>query len=172
MENQQKTYAVYEHVNKINGKRYIGMTSNIMRRWANSGAEYQREPAFWKAIQEFGWDGFEHNILADGLTKEDAEIGEYNAILYYESDDPSKGYNIREGAGTRSWNKDYHLVGTGKKYGKNNGRSRAVQCVETGEVYDCLRDAAYKVGLRTGSSISQVIDNPNRTAAGLHWVSI
>lgn len=34
-------YCVYIHTNMVNGKIYIGMTSNIERRWRNGGIEYK-----------------------------------------------------------------------------------------------------------------------------------
>lgn len=83
-----KTYLLYEHVNKQNGKRYIGITNDISVSWRNNGIAYnpygKHVGVFWSAIQKYGWDGFEHNILVDGLTFEEAceleikEIAKYN----------------------------------------------------------------------------------------------
>ena len=48
MINQQKTYTVYEHVNKVNGKRYIGTTSQKPeKRWGWKGSGYFNQP-FWE----------------------------------------------------------------------------------------------------------------------------
>lgn len=83
-----KNYILYEHVNKENGKKYIGMTNNILIRWRNKGIGYKpynrNVSKFWKAIEKYGWDNFEHNILLEGLSfdeacgKEKEEISKYN----------------------------------------------------------------------------------------------
>ena len=43
-----KTYVVYMHKNKINGKVYIGQTCNIQKRWLPSS--YIGSPHFYHAI--------------------------------------------------------------------------------------------------------------------------
>lgn len=69
---EEKTYCVYMHENKINHKKYIGMTGQDPElRW-RKGANYKESVAFWKAIQKYGWDGFDHIILVSGLTREEA----------------------------------------------------------------------------------------------------
>ena len=66
-------YIVYQHKNKINNKVYIGITSQIPeRRWGSNGCNYKSSPHFYSAIQKYGWDNFEHNILFTNLTKEKA----------------------------------------------------------------------------------------------------
>lgn len=53
-----------------------------------------------------------------------------------------------------------------------DANKKKVQCVETEELYDSLTTAAESAGLKSYTSISDVIDNPNRTAGGYHWVSV
>ena len=62
-----KNYCVYQHTNKINGKIYIGITcQKPEKRWGSQGRKYEECPYFWKAIQKYGWENFEHKILFDG----------------------------------------------------------------------------------------------------------
>lgn len=90
-------YKIYAHVNKINGKVYVGQTSqNVNKRWRN-GNGYVNNIAFYRAIQKYGWDNFEHEILFDGLTKEQADIKEKEIIAFYDSNNPDKGYNLTDG---------------------------------------------------------------------------
>lgn len=92
-----KTWCVYKHTNTVNGKVYIGITSQNTRiRW-NRGWGYQYCPHFWKAIQKYGWDSFNHEILMDGLTKEEAEAWEVKLIAEYHSADYALGYNLSSG---------------------------------------------------------------------------
>lgn len=90
-------YCVYAHINKINGKVYVGQSKNITKRWHNNGLEYQKCPYFWSAIQKYGWDNFEHIVLIDNLTKEQADEYEIFYINKYHSSYKENGYNIREG---------------------------------------------------------------------------
>ena len=66
-------YSVYCHINKINGKRYYGITSQRpSRRWRN-GAGYVRNPYFSRAINKYGWENFEHIIIYKNCSKQVAE---------------------------------------------------------------------------------------------------
>lgn len=88
-------YVVYEHIFP-NGKRYIGISSNPQRRWAN-GLGYNHNIYMKRAIQKYGWHNIEHHILFDSLTKSEAEQKEIELIAFYKSTNPKYGYNIDNG---------------------------------------------------------------------------
>lgn len=91
-------YTVYQHKNKINGKMYIGITSRIPeKRWGLNGNNYKSTPYFYAAIQKYGWDNFEHNILYEDLSMEEACEVEKALIAHYKTQDKNYGYNILEG---------------------------------------------------------------------------
>lgn len=100
-----KRWFVYMHTNKINNKVYVGITSRKPEeRWGCNGNQYSKEeqPVFYNAIQKYGWDGFEHIIFAENLTKEDAKKTEIRLIALYKSNcrrykNPSYGYNMTDG---------------------------------------------------------------------------
>lgn len=59
----EKPYCVYIHTNKINKKSYIGITcQKPEHRWGCNGNGYAECPHFWRAIQKYGWDNFDHKI--------------------------------------------------------------------------------------------------------------
>lgn len=90
-------FTVYCHVNKINGKRYVGITKqNPETRW-QSGNGYNNSEYFWRAIKKYGWKNFEHKILYENLTKEEAEKIEIQLIAEWETTNRAKGYNIANG---------------------------------------------------------------------------
>ena len=90
-------YIVYMHQNKLDGKVYIGTTSQKGNdRWRH-GKGYKQNSKFYEAIQKFGWDNFEHKILFDNLTKEDAERKETEMIALYKSNTDEHGYNMQSG---------------------------------------------------------------------------
>ncbi len=89
-------YCVYKHTSP-SGKVYIGITcQNPTKRWSG-GRGYQHNDYFYRAILKYGWENFTHEILFDGLSKEEACSREMELIKLYDSTDPSKGYNISIG---------------------------------------------------------------------------
>ena len=99
------TSVIYCHINKINGKRYIGKTNNISARWGNEGGAYLygrgKNTIFANAIKKYGWDNFEHIILEDGLTDAEASEREKYYIELYKTNiakyGNSFGYNMTDG---------------------------------------------------------------------------
>ena len=91
-------YTVYQHKNKINGKVYIGITmQEPERRWGINGGNYKSSPHFYAAIQKYGWNNFEHNILFQNLTKEEACKKEQELIKKFNSMNREFGYNSTSG---------------------------------------------------------------------------
>lgn len=96
--NIEKQFCVYMHINKINNKFYIGMTGNkAEKRWGSNGSNYSRQVHFWNAIQKYGWDNFEHIVLLDQLTKEEACKIEILLIALFDTQNPNYGYNMSAG---------------------------------------------------------------------------
>lgn len=100
------SYIVYKHTNKANGKCYIGITGrdNPKRRWGG-GSGYSKNEYFYAAIKKYGWDGFEHSIIAEGLSLEEAYEIEKRLIKEHDSANRSHGYNLDlggNGSGSRS----------------------------------------------------------------------
>lgn len=88
------------HVNKVNQKKYVGITHvSPCKRWGKNGSGYRNEkqPLFNRAINKYGWDNFDHIILFDGLSQEDACKKEIEYISMYKTQDPEFGYNIQPG---------------------------------------------------------------------------
>lgn len=97
-EETMRNWIVYKHTNKINGKMYIGITGQTAeRRWRNQGKGYKKCVAFYRAIEKYGWDNFTHEILFEGLSKEEAEELERKLIKENKSNNPEYGYNIANG---------------------------------------------------------------------------
>lgn len=88
-------YCVYKHTCP-NGKVYIGITmQNPLHRW-NGGRGYAGT-YFHNAILKYGWDNIRHEILLDGLTKEEACESEVALIAKHKSNDRRFGYNRSAG---------------------------------------------------------------------------
>ena len=92
-----KKWCVYMHVNKINGKKYIGQTCQIpQRRWAN-GLGYIESTKFYNAIKKYGWDNFEHIVVQDNLTLNEANALEEDLIKKFQTTLDKNGYNLQSG---------------------------------------------------------------------------
>jgi len=94
-------YCVYIHTNKINGKKYVGQTcQKVSCRWRN-GSGYRANIYFFRSINSYGWDNFSHEIIADGLSLEEANKLETELIQKHNSLYPN-GYNILSGGDNRT----------------------------------------------------------------------
>ena len=94
---KSRSWTVYVHTNKSNGKRYVGITSRVPElRWQN-GTAYRNNTHFNAAIQQDGWDGFEHDIIAQGLSFDKACEMEREYIKQYNLTDRRYGYNMTDG---------------------------------------------------------------------------
>ena len=100
-----KRYCVYCHTNKINGKKYVGITSQKPEnRWKN-GDGYKNNEYFYRAIQKYGWHNFSHEILYVNLSRDEAENLEVKLIAEYNTTFNQNGYNIEPGGNVK---KDIH----------------------------------------------------------------
>lgn len=110
-ENEINNFKIYAHINKINGKIYIGQTKRTpYERFGNNGIQYKPQ-IFYRAIQKYGWNNFEHVILFDNLSSEMANIIETELIKKYKTTDSNFGYNILPGGNGVA---DKNYVYTGK----------------------------------------------------------
>lgn len=89
-------YTVYCHIFP-NGKRYIGITSQLLYKRFHNGLGYKNSPKMDNAINKYGWENIEHIILEENLTKEEALEKEKYYIKKYNTIDDNFGYNISTG---------------------------------------------------------------------------
>lgn len=240
------SYTIYMHRNKINGKVYIGQTKQKPeKRWDN-GRGYVDCSKFYNAILKYGWDNFEHIILYQNLSMEQADFLEMQLIEKYNSINDKFGYNIKKGGQNKShseetkrkigeankialkgnrWSEQQkrlisqmfsgegnpfygkHHTEESKKlisehrkgkivgeehplYGKHHNKAtlqkisksrqskggKSVLCIETGEIFSCMMDAARQYGLKTSAGIGQCCIGKAKSAGKhpitkepLHW---
>lgn len=118
---------------------YIGITGKKPEeRWSVKGNGYQGQ-VFYKAIKKYGWDNFDHEIIASGLTKEEAENFEILLIMKLDTTNNEKGYNMDNGGSGKPRVSERMKD---KMRGKNNSQSRKVICVTTGKVFHSLSEGA------------------------------
>lgn len=149
-------YKVYKHTNLINGKSYIGITSQkTYKRWHPD--HYISCKRFYAAIEEFGWQNFSHEVLYEVETKEEANKLEKEMIAQYKTTEAAFGYNMSSGGIGRSGLKS-----------KGGVKRKRVLCIETGIIYESLREAGRQTATCNGD-ISKCCRGLKKTAGGYHW---
>ena len=168
-------YCVYVHI-VPNGKRYYGMTKDIKRRWKNDGYDYRNNIDFYEAIQLYGWDNIEHLIIADNLTKEEAELLEEELIRDNKTYESEYGYNRYIGrkltneykeaiSGENSYFYGRDMAGVNNpfyskhhseetkakmseaKKGANHPKAKPVICTTTNMIFNTLNEASNYYGI-------------------------
>ena len=187
-----RSWCVYKHTLKETGQVYIGQTNNIKNRWKPSA--YKNCIKFYNAIQKYGWDNFEHEILANELTLEEANELETKFIIEYNS--INNGFNLNTGGDNKLASQEtkekmskirkgipkseqhkqaisealtgYKQTEEHKKHNRKAQHRKSVECIETGEKYDSLAEAEKQTGI-LGETISRQIRGIQKTTQGLHW---
>lgn len=158
MRKDDKCYYLYCHTNKINGKKYIGISvQKPNRRWRN-GKGYKRCFKFQKAIDKYGWENFEHEILLTQLTSEEANQKEQEYIQKYNT--INNGYNILIGGFNKSQNNEIRF-----KTKIVNQYSLDKQLIKT---WDSVADIERELGF-SHQAISKVCNRKLYTAFGYIW---
>lgn len=188
----QQEWFVYAHILKADGRRYIGQTNNLSARWKPSA--YKNCVKFYNAITLYGWDAFEHTVLEENLTLEQAnEREEYYIALYNTIEN---GFNLLSGGMNRlaSQETKNKMSQTRKGVPKSEAHKEAiakalkgkkktpeairnnqlaqhrkiVKCIETNITYESLADAERKTGILR-ETISRCCRGKQKTASGFHW---
>ena len=123
---ENRDFTVYKHTSPSN-KVYIGITcKDPTHRWRN-GRGYEKNQYFWNAIQKYGWNNFNHEILFTRLTEKEAKLMEQMYIALYDSNNPNNGYNITLGGegtlGLKTWKGRNHSKESKLKISKANKKS-------------------------------------------------
>ena len=136
-------FIVYKHTSP-SGKSYIGITHQKPNlRWRSKGQGYKQCTVFYTAIMKYGWENFQHEILFENLSYEEASEKEKEMIIKYNSLVPH-GYNIDEGGYS------------GTKFKKEViAFNEELKC----RLYESITDAATDMHLNP-STISHVIERP------------
>lgn len=93
---------VYCITNKINGKKYVGQTSqSLNKRWKRHQYPFphRRSSYLYNAIQKYGVENFEIKSLVIVKTKTDMDYYECELIRIWDLRNPEKGYNLTDGGG-------------------------------------------------------------------------
>lgn len=186
-------YVVYMHTNKINNKKYIGITCRKPEyRFGKDGSGYKECPVFYKAICKYGWESFDHEILFDNMTREEAAAKEIELIEKYNTRDIQFGYNVAIGGYSqpgetnpfyghhhtdevkqkiaesnkkRVWTEEAKNSIREKLSGPSSPFAKKIHCNELNIDFDTLREAAKYIGASAGK-VSEVANGKRKSVKG------
>lgn len=142
--NKNRKFIIYKHINKTNGKIYVGQTcQTLSQRWRN-GDGYKNSTYFYHAIKKYGWDNFEHIILECGLDKNIVNEREKYWIKYYQANDERYGYNLSDGGGTEYLFNQRHKENHQKAI--NSALGISVICLNNKKIYSTMAQATLDTG--------------------------
>lgn len=165
-ESQSRRHKVYLLTNKINGKQYVGRTSQSLKSRFNNGNGYSQS-YLSTDIKKYGWNNFNHTLIKSGLTKEEA--CELEKKMIKELKTQETGYNISEGG----LGKDSFSFSINNRTGeisniirekKNKFKDNLIKYKNTGEsdddyIYYCVEEDAYFKGFKTLCRVLKAEEN-------------
>lgn len=102
---ENKKFTIYKYTLKGTDRCYIGQTCmSVKQRAGSSGHRYKSCTKFYYAIQKYGWENFELEILKDNLSLDEANQLEQEYILKYNS--INNGFNLVHGGRNHLWTEE------------------------------------------------------------------
>jgi len=159
---------LYQAQNKINGKKYYGITVNLPRRKAvhKYCALSGMKSKFYTAIRKHGWENFEWTILEEGtdsnIAQREIELIANDPNCYNLHPGGKQGFNVMTSDRAEEWVAKLRKARKGRKpfAGKNHSGITKKLCGEYGklrwdiygrypsEVLDyCFKEANQKFGI-------------------------
>lgn len=137
-------------------KYYVGITcQKPNQRWRN-GNGYKGQ-MFYNAIQKYGWDNIQHELIAENLTKNEAENFERKLIKLLNSNDGINGYNLDSGGNIgkepNQEVRDKLSNSQPKFFGKENRNHESVICLNDLTIFDSIADANEWLGFKRSCSL-------------------
>lgn len=90
------TWYIYVITNMVNGKKYIGLTNSLSKRWNKHKHANGSSPALHGAIHKYGIENFDFAHYASAFGADSAKFIEKMLIAEYKTQAPN-GYNLTAG---------------------------------------------------------------------------
>ena len=161
---EPRNYKLYVHINKVNNKRYFGITKNrVQERWEKNGRGYKKSSRIRKAFDKYGWNNFEHFIVIDKLTYTEAVQYEEDFIRIFDTTNNKFGYNVDKGG------RDCTPRFCTKKRMEKEGLIKPVIHLETMIEYADSSAASYYTGYKA-ESIRRTCNSKKFLLFNSHWM--
>lgn len=152
-------FCIYCYTNKINNKKYIGQSRNIGKRCHPSN--YKGCIKFYNALQKYGIENFDFEILEIGLTLEEANAKEEEYIIKFNTIE--NGYNIKSGGKNNLYTEE-----SKQKMSNSCKTKQKIICLETKEIYESAKQIEKILGF-ANTNIIACCRGKLHTAYGYHW---
>lgn len=178
---------IYILTNKISNKKYVGQTKRSITQRFNEHILNKCNSLIHKAIYRHCWGNFKKFYFWCPIYL--LNFFEKLLIFILNTLAPN-GYNLTTGgkntslseetkkkiseshadfSGSRSaWFGRHHTEESKKKVSQNNARLHKIICIDTGEIFNSIREAQRKYFLHY-SCISNCCRGERNTAGGYHW---
>lgn len=144
-------YSVYVHTTP-DGKKYVGMTGTALESRWKKGRNYAFNRRFTDAVEKYGWENVQHEIVASGLSHDEALDEEARAIARYNTTDEKYGYNDSPGHNLMSEQARQKMIAAQKLLtGERSCRAKPVLQIEPNTMrvinrYVTAREASLTMG--------------------------
>ena len=156
---------IYQIVNCINGKKYVGSSKDLYKRGCTHfralKGNYHHNYYLQNAYNKYGKEVFKFEVLEFIKTIEELLPKEQYYIELYNVCNKDKGYNIIVDA-TRN------ILSEESKNKISKSLSKKVICLETGVIYDSMNEAERLTNI-DNSTISKCCRGKRKTVGGYHW---
>ena len=191
-------YKVYLYTNRINNKKYCGITSRTLEQRSEGNGygyirtAYKSKTRFANAILKHGWDNFSPEILYEVETEQESFDLEIKTIAEMNLTNPDYGYNLHFG-GTRvnpehcsRKGKNNGMFGNGHKLqGSKNGRAKKVKIIltdgkeilldtqkEAREYLNITKDMFYSIRDYDGKFNFSIMTNKSKIEKNKHLIGV
>ena len=144
---------IYKFTNKINGKIYIGQSTNIEDRYNRHfrADNTRNKPYFHRALEKYGKDNFNFEII-ELCEKEKLSEREKYWIKFYHSNDRNIGYNSTNGGeGAKS-----------KSVKQYDSKGNLIK------IFTSITNASIATGL-PASNICRCVKGKSKSCGGYQW---
>lgn len=165
---------IYCAYNKINQKRYIGQTIQLLCERRAAHYSKDKDIYFHRALHKYRIEDWEWTEIDIAYSKEELDEKEKYWIQFYNTLNPDKGYNILPGGSscrpTQAQIRYARNCFT-ERYSKENKSThqmRNIKCIETQQIFKSAAEASRLMHIHHGH-ITEAANGKLNTAGGYHW---
>lgn len=170
----EKYGIIYCAYNKINNKRYIGQTIQLLCQRKAAHYNKDKNNYFHKALHKYKMNDWDWSEIDIAYSKEELDAKEIYWINFFDTLNPDKGYNIQVGGSNARPTLEQikaarnQFVKMYSKDNKNLKQVKNIKCIETQEIFKTAAEASRIMGIHHGH-ITEAANGKLQTAGGYHW---
>lgn len=170
----EKYGIIYCAYNKINQKRYIGQTIQLLCQRKAAHYSKDKDIYFHRALHKYAVEDWEWTEIDCANSAEELNEKEKYWIKFYDTTNPDKGYNILPGGSSARPDKEQIRIARDnfvKQYSQENSGSKRLynmKCVETQQIFKNAAEASRIMNVHH-SHLVAAANGKLKSAGGYHW---